>query len=298
MNNSVRARLLAAALTCLCISFAWAEEPPVDPAPPIAESAAGPESVATPPEPVQALPETAPAPAETAVPTTETPPAEATAAALAPRTGAKRILVLPVEFTVYEKSVAGVEAVPEWTETAKFSLGDAASEMLRQDDRFQIVALPQIDGEPAALLREHVELFKIVAGTVTGVVQFGKVWEDKRSTNFDYSIGNGLAFLADTADADFAFILGGSQIKQTGGSVFMQVLAAAGGVGLPGGGTYVMGGIVDLRTGELRWLNARMGSQVFGITGSDVRKPETAREIIVRMFEGFPQSQYAAFRPF
>jgi hypothetical protein len=228
-------------------------------------------------------------------PPVATPPP---AAEPAPPTGAKRILVLPVEFTVYEKSVAGIEAVPDWTETAQFALGDAAMRMLQQDSRFQIVNLPQVDGEPAALLREHVELFKIVAGTVSGVVQAGKIWEDKRTTHFDYSIGNGLTFLADAADADYAFILGGSQIKQTGGSIFMQVLAAAGGVALPGGGTYVMAGIVDLRSGELRWFNARMGGEVFGMTGTDVRDPGTASEIIVRMFEGFPSSKYATFRAF
>lgn len=314
MNTLLKARLLAAALLCLCAPVTQAQEPPApattapETAPaPVAEPVPEPEApaesapAATAPDAAATPPASAPeAPQESAVPAVEADasPAAQPVAAPAPRTGAKRIVVLPVEFTVYQKSVAGVEAVPDWTETAQFALGDAAMQMLQQDSRFQIVNLPQIDGEPAALLREHIELFKIVASTVTGVVQYGKVWADKRTTNFDYSIGDGLTFLADAADADYAFLVTGAQIKQTGGSIFMQVLAAAGGVALPGGGTYVMGGIVDLRTGEVRWINARMGGEVFGITGTDVRDPGTALEIVARMFEGFPASKYATFRAF
>lgn len=288
MTIRIRARLLAVALLYVCVPVAQAQDPPVETLP------------------VETPPVATPAPAE-APPPTEAPPAavpESLPAAAAPAaesaapSGAKRILVMPVEFTVYQKSVAGIEAMPDWTETAQFALGDAATQMLQQDSRFQIVALPPVDGEPAALLREHIELFKIVASTVVGVVQYGKVWEDKRTTNFDYSIGNGLSFLADAAGADYAFLVSGAQVKQTGGSIFMQVLAAAGGVALPGGGTYVMAGIVDLHTGELRWVNARMGGEVFGIGGTDIHEPGTAMEVVARMFEGFPNSKYATFRAF
>lgn len=299
MNIRIRARLLAAALLCFCVPLSFAQEPPATPPPASTETPATPEATPT------AEPAAAPVadPAAAAPATTEAAPAvdavTAPPAAPTPRSGAKRIIVLPVEFTVYEKSVAGIEAVPDWTETAQFALGDAATQMLQQDSRFQIVPLPQVDGEPAALLREHIELFKIVASTVTGVVQAGKVWEDKRTTNFDYSIGNGLAFLADAADADYAFLIAGAQVKQTGGSIFAQVLiAAAFGAYAPGGGTYVMGGIVNLRTGELRWINARMGTEIFGMSGSDVRQPGTALEIVARMFEGFPTSKYATLPAF
>ena len=289
MNIRIRARLLAAVLLSTCIPPTLAQEPPAVPPPPAStETPAAPQ--AAPPAESAATPASEPAAA--------TPDATATAPLLVaesatPRTGAKRILVLPVEFTVYQKSIAGIEAVPDWTETAQFALGDAATQMLQQDSRFQIVPLPKVDGEPAALLREHIELFKIVASTVTDVVQYGKVWEPKRTTNFDYSIGNGLTFLADAADADYAFLIAGAQVKQTGGSIFAQVL-----LGTPGGGTYVMAGIADLRSGEIRWLNARLGFEMFGMTGTDVREPGVALEIVARMFEGFPLSKYATFRQF
>jgi len=210
----------------------------------------------------------------------------------------KRILVLPLEFTVYERSVAGVEAVPDWTEAARANLLEATGQMLRQDSRFEIIALPPVEGEAQDVLREHVELFKIIADTVTGVVHGGgKAWEEKKA-NFDYTLGDGLASLANASGADYAFILGGAQIKQTGGSAFMQLLAAGTGVVVAGGGTYVAAGIVDLRTGNITWLNSMMGGELFGMTSNDTRKPEAATAILAKMFEGYPTSRWVTFRPF
>jgi len=330
MKQRSPAALFASAVLCLWVPIAGAQEqvpppspaataieepvPPApaaevvgEPAPPAAaeditsaeavsgeaESTAAPESAEVLPE--EAAPageEPAVAPEAPAVPPGE--PAPETAVAAEP----KRILVLPLEFTVYERSVAGVEVVPDWTEAARANLLEATGQMLRQDSRFEIIALPPVEGEAQDVLREHVELFKIIADTVTGVVHGGgKAWADKK-VNFDYTLGDGLSFLADAAGADYALILGGSQIKQTGGSTFMQLLAAGVGVYVPGGGTYVAAGIVELRTGNVTWLNSMMGGELFGMTSNDTRKPEAATAILAKMFEGYPASRWVTFRPF
>jgi hypothetical protein len=296
MIHLIPVRLPAAAVLCLCGTLVFAQEPP-PPEPPApvtqAEQTETPPQAAAPPQPEAPTPPEAPA--ETPQPAA---PEAATAAAAAPRPGAKRIVMLPVEFTVYQKSVAGVEAVPDWTETAKFALGDAAIKMLQQDERFQVVELPQFDGETQGLLREHVELFKIIGNTASSLLQYGgKAWAGKR-THFDYTLGDGLGFLADASGADYAFLIAGAQVAQTGGAVFLELLAAAAGAYGGGGGTFVFAGIVDLRSGDVRWLNHRLGSQVFGITGSDVRKPETALEVVTQMFKGFPASNLVQFPPF
>ena len=315
------ARLGAAVVVCLWTAIATAQEQPAPATPPAAETPAA----QTPAEPpVAPIPESAPSadvapvpesPAEpAATPAPEPVPVEAAAPApaqepaadtqaqaelVAPaKPGAKRIVVLPVEFTVYEKSVSGIEAVPDWSERAQFALNDAAAGMLRQDNRFDIVTMPTFQGETEALLREHVEFFKIVTDCVTNVIQYGgKAWQEKR-TNFDYTLGDGLAFLADAAQADYALIVVGAQIKQTGGSIFMQVLAAAGGYAVAGGGTFVAIGVVNLRTGDLAWFNWKMGGELFGMTGSDVREPATALAVVTKMFEEYPNSKLITFKPF
>lgn len=323
MNTQSRLRLVAAAVLYLCASLAVAQEipPPTAPAPapqeeqpapapPAAEQQGAPEAPAataagetpageTATEPAT-IPEGGVTPAETVAP--EMPAATDAAAspvdAVAPRPGARRIVMLPVEFTVYQKSVAGIEAVPDWTETAKFALGDAAIKMLQQDERFQVVALPQFDGETQGLLREHVELFKIIGNTSISMLQYGgKAWAEKK-TNFDYTLGDGLGFLADASGADYAFLIAGAQVAQTGGAAFMELLAAAAGAYVGGGGTFVFAGIADLHTGDVKWFNNRSGVQVFGMTGTDLRKPETALEVVTQMFSGFPESSLVKFPPF
>ena len=272
MNTNPCVRLIAAAVVCLWAIAALAQETPPATPQPVTEAPPQPESAQA-------------APAADA----QAPPAPVAAA----KAGAKRIVVLPVEFTVYERSVAGVEAVPDWSESAQYALGDAAAQMLRQDNRFEIVAMPTFDTETTGLLREHVEFFKIIADCVTSVIQYGgKAWNEKR-TNFDYSLGPGLGFLADAAEADYALIVAGAQVKQTGGSAFMQFL-----VGTPGGGTFVTAGVVNLRTGDLAWFNWQMGMELFGMTGSDVRDPATALAVVSKMFAEYPNSKLITFKPF
>jgi hypothetical protein len=338
MNTCPGARLFAAAVICVWAAIATAQEKPASlpatetPAAPVVAPAAespptpetAPASESAPAETVapaaeatptpKAIPATEAAPVQEATPAQETAPAQDAAPALeaAPAAGtgaptelgataapgAKRIVVLPVEFTVYEKSVSGIEAVPGWSETAQFALGDAAAKMLQLDNRFEIVAMPTVEGETEQLLREHVELFKIIADNVTSLLQYGgKAWAEKK-TNFDYTLGDGLAFLADSAQADYALIVAGAQVKQTGGSVFLQFLAAAGGVVMPGGGTFIVIGVVNLRTGDLAWFNWKVGGEVFGITGSDVRDPATAQAVVSKMFAEYPNSKLITFRPF
>lgn len=312
MSTPFITRLAAVVLLCLWQTPGWAQDPPPETAPPAETASAGePPAAETPAEtaPEEAMPaeqpaDQAPTPeTETGIETAPAAPApEAEPAAAAPSIaappGTKRIVMLPVEFIVYQKSVAGMEAVPDWSETARFSLSQAALDMLRQDQRFFVVDAPDFDGDTKGLLREHVELFKLVGGNALMFAQFGgKAWAEKK-TNFDYTIGEGLRFLAEASGADYAFLMVGSQVTQTGGAAFMQFLAAAGGVSVAGGGTFISAGIVDLKNGDLKWLNSRQGMQMFGITGSDARNPATAAEMVTKLFEEFPTSKVWAFPPF
>lgn len=287
----IRSLVLVAALVLLGPVHGQEEMPPASG--PAEAPAEAPEV----PPPPEVLPEEATAPeesepsAEEATAVLELPPAPEPAA---PR----RIIVLPVEFVVYEKSVAGVEAVPGWSEVAQISLAEASVRMLQLEDRFAAAPMPSLDEPAQGVLREHIELFKIIANTVTGVVYHGgKAWAEKK-TSFDYTLGEGLAFVAEAAGVDYAFILTGVQVKQTGGSVLFQLLAAAGGVGLPGGGMYAVGGIVELRSGRVVWINSVQGGEIFGMTSNDVRKPESADAVLRSMFAGYPASRLVTLRMF
>ena len=78
----------------------------------------------------------------------------------------------------------------------------------------------------------------------------------------------------------------------------MQILAAAGGYAVPGGGTYILAGVVDLRSGNVIWFNALQGGEFMGMTSNDVRDPVTAQIVLAKMFQGYPGSPIATFRGF
>lgn len=208
-------------------------------------------------------------------------------------------MLLPAEFIVFQMGAGGVtEPVPEWSDAAKSSLTAAASEMLTADSRFVLTQLPELSNDEQSVLREHVELFKIAAGDAITLVQSGgKVWKDKKD-NFDYTIGDGLGYLRARTGADFAFVIGGSEVKQSGGSIFMQLALAAAGVGVGGGGTFVFTGIIDLSNGNITWLNSLSGGEFLGMTSSDVRKPDAALSVLKQLFAKYPSNQLFTFRVF
>ena len=205
----------------------------------------------------------------------------------------RRVVVLQPEFRVFVQSAGGMREIePGWTEQAQNALALAVERHLRHDPRFAVAApVEPATAEEATLLREHVELFKVIASNSSMMIRFGgKAWQEKK-LQYDYTLGDGLALYGDRSNADYAFMIGGAQVKQTGGSVFMQLaLAGTLGVVMPGGGTYLMLALVDMRTGDIVWFNSLEGGEVFGMTGSDLRKEGTADEIIGRLFDPFPAS--------
>jgi hypothetical protein len=236
------------------------------------------------------------APAEGAAPAAGAVPPEGAApvAEAAQAEPPKRVVVLQPEFRVFVQSAGGVREIePDWTAKAQDSLTLAVERHLRHDPRFSVVApVDTATAEEVALLREHVELFKIIAMNSTMMIRFGgKAWQEKQ-IQYDYTLGDGLALYGDRTSADYAFMVGGAQVKQTGGSIFMQLaLAGTLGVVMPGGGTYLMLALVDMRTGNIVWFNSLEGGEVFGMTGSDLRDETTANEIVGRLFDPFPQSK-------
>lgn len=206
------------------------------------------------------------------------------------------ILVLPVEYIIYQKSMVSVEPVPEWTDASKTSLLEAATATLDHNPHFKRVALPQLSAEQSALLREHIELFKIIGLQLENVVKLGgAVWKPTRE-NANYSIGDGLRFLADNTGAKYAFLIAGQQYKQSAGKVFFQLAAAAGGIALVDGtGSYTYAGIVELSTGRVTWFSSSLQHQEFGIGGGDPRSAEGALKIISTLFKTYPQSPIANF---
>ena len=101
----------------------------------------------------------------------------------------------------------------------------------------------------------------MIAGTAHEVItNGGAAWQHKAS-RFDYTLGDGLAFLTARSGADAGLIVIGAQSVASGGrialSIFSVVTGAFTGLYVPmaGGGTFLTAGIVDLRTGDILGFN-------------------------------------------
>lgn len=197
-----------------------------------------------------------------------------------------RVLLVPVEFSVYEKGLNTSEIVADWTEAARANLATAATEVLGERAGLQLVPMPALEPAEQEVLREHLALVKLVVLQANSMS--GGAWND-RKPDFDRRLGGGLQFLREKSGADFLILIDGSQVKQSGSSVFTQIaLAGVLGVGVPGGGTRLSSSLVDLAGGEVKWFNARYGLEGFGMTKSDLRQLEDARTMLRKLFEPYP----------
>ena len=173
-----------------------------------------------------------------------------------------RVLVLPVDFDVLEMSAGGmIEPEPEKTKEAEDALTQATIKVLKHTGQFQVVDLPALSDPERESLKEHVALYKLIAVSATQMIQFGgPTWKAKQK-NFDYSIGDGLKFLIERSGADAAVVVAGAQVNSSGGRIAMMLLLAAAGVAIPLGGSQSTAGVIDLNTGNVRWIDMRTGTK-------------------------------------
>lgn len=281
----MRSRSLAVAgrhvarLALLCVLFpTWSLAQTVpSPAP-----APGEPAIAAP-----VAPEAAPAPVAEPAPVPGTAPTAAAPVAPATPLPRAKVLLLPVEFDVYEQGAGGTrELVKDWTDAARANLASAATDVLGERTGLELVPMPELTPQEQQVLRDHVGVAKLIASQGTQLA--GKPWERRRA-DFDRQLGDGLAFLHEKTTADYVLLIDGAQAKQTGGSIFTQALLLATlGVGMPGGGTFIRATLIDLEAGQVKWFNQSIGLQVFGFTGSDASQSDDTKNMLRGLFKPYP----------
>lgn len=198
--------------------------------------------------------------------------------------GSARIVLMRPSITVGAQSTGGMfEPNADWTAQARDNLARAIGAMQGQLGN-SVVDIVEPVGPDAANLAEYQQLFSTVADSVI-VYQFfpgNRLPTKKREDSFEWTMGPGVAGLPGIAGADYAlFIYTEDQFGSTGRKA-VQLLAALGGVSVPTGVHKGFAGLVDLKTGDLVWLNADLQM------GGDVRTPEGAQKRVMQLFEGFP----------
>lgn len=212
-----------------------------------------------------------------------------------PADGSARILLFRPKVTVGEQSTGGMfEPRAEWTEQARTNIDGAIA---TAQTNLGNVVVRQVDaiGPDAQVVAEYQALFDVVAQSVITYQFFkGNRLETKKRDNrndlFDWTLGPEVSKLPGADQADYAlFILTKDEYGSTGRKIFQVLAAVSIGYGITSGWHAGYAALVDLRTGNVVWINAD------NKMGGDVRTAEGAQHRIAQLLEDFPgrQSQNA-----
>src|SRR3546814_2728876 len=104
---------------------------------------------------------------------------------------------------------------------------------------------------------------------------------DNRADVIEWSLCSGDSALPGAKDANYALFIYNKDAYGSTGRKLLQFTAALGGVSVKSGEHAGYAGLVDLKTGDLLWLNAdgAMGGDVREVDGAEKRSEEHTSEL-------------------
>jgi len=196
----------------------------------------------------------------------------------------KKVVVLPVNVEVLEVTAGGVEeTVPEWTAEASANITRSVSAAIKADASLEQVSMPRLSGELAEVVNEHMALYHLVISTAST-----NGWQHK-VRHFDYSIGPGLAALQRKTGADAAVLVYGRDYVSTAGR---KAKAVAGNLPIVNiftgpppelGHSFIHVGVVDLKTGDLLWMNSDYRED-----STSLRDQQDSSRVVETVFAWYP----------
>ena len=204
-----------------------------------------------------------------------------------PKDGPVRILVFRPEVRVGEQSTAGMnQPNADWTDTARRNIADALdkAQAARAND---IKAMPELEGQDGKLLADYRALFRAVTDSVVQHKLFVGNRLPTKKAEFNWTLGPGVSRLGQIGGGDYGLFLFTNDSYGSAGRKAAQMVGLLLGAYIPSGVHVGYAGLVDLKTGELVWINADVSM------GGDVREVEGATKRVGQLLEDFPQREGA-----
>ena len=195
-----------------------------------------------------------------------------------------KVVMLPSDVTMQERSAGGVlEEVPEWSKLANTNTNEAIFSVAMKDKNIELIKLPALTEKEKAVMDEHIALYDVVAGSAQLLsLSGGPEWQSKLN-KFDYTLGGGLDFLRKKTGADAALFLVGEDVVASSGRIATVIFAAMFGVGIQAGHSFLSSGLVDLKTGDILWLDYSVS-----VGAKDLREPEDAVALVKDLLQNYP----------
>ena len=208
------------------------------------------------------------------------------AADLSLRESTERILLMPMDIELSELTAGGVlEPNATWTADANRYVHDAISEKIASQRRVQVVDLnimaEQMDAEERNLQTQLIKLHEAVGQTIL-LHKYMAPFKLPNKSGLDWTLGEKARFLKEKFGADYALFIYLRDSYASAGRVGVIIVAAAFGVGVPGGQQVGFASLVDLNTGQVVWFNRLMR------TVGDLRNREDAASSIDELLVDFP----------
>lgn len=198
--------------------------------------------------------------------------------------GAARIVLMRPAVRVGAQSTGGMfEPNADWTIQARQFIGDALKRCQSRLGNEVIIYDEGATGENS-LATEYTNLFGALADSVIEYQFFrgNRLPTKVRNNPFDWSMGSGISNLLSLKSADYALFINTRDAYGSTGRKALQIVGLLAGVAVISGEHLGYAGLIDLKTGELVWLNADRQM------GGDVRSSEGATKRVRQLLEGFP----------
>lgn len=189
---------------------------------------------------------------------------------------------IPVEIEVSKFGVGNVTEIPEWSAEAKSLVSREIKNYVDKNLQLASVNLEAVGSQDSDVLDEYIGLYDATAGAAIQSQTAGVGWEHKKA-NFDYTLGPGVSFLKEHTDAETALFVVGQNYVSTGGRKLTFLFAAAFGVAIPLGHSFLHVGFIDINTGNLLWTNSVYSQSL------NLRDQQNVSNIVATLFESYPK---------
>lgn len=199
-----------------------------------------------------------------------------------PATGQIRVVLFRPDVSVGEQSTGGLdEPNAGWTEQAREQL-TAALGKAQAERNIELKLMPELAGDEAKLMSDYRKLFKTVADSVIKHRLFGLDPLPTKEEKFDWTLGEGASRLGALGAGDYGLFFYTLDSYESGSRKIARLLASTMGAEQPNETNMGYAGLVDLKTGDLVWINVDVKM------AGDVRTSEGAALRITGLLDGFP----------
>jgi hypothetical protein len=199
-----------------------------------------------------------------------------------PAAGQVRVVLFRPDVNVGEQSTGGLDQPNAgWTEQARDEL-TAALGKAQAERNIELKLMPELTGDDGKLMSDYRKLFKTVADSVIKHRLFELDPLPTKEEKFDWTLGEGASRLGTLGGAEYGLFFYTLDSYESASRRTARLLASTLGAEAPSEVNMGYAGLVDLKTGDLVWINVDVKM------AGDVRTADGAALRITELLDGFP----------